>query len=549
MLSNKRGISLTSNICKLFERILNNRVKKRIKFTEAQAGGREGRSCIDQLFILKSVVNQFQHDQKPVYSAFVDLEKAYDKVWPSSIFHILWDSGIKGKMWRVMKKLNSDLTTSILTKYGYTRHIKIMQGIRQGGVLSVPEFAILIDHLEHDLKDSELGIQYGPLLISSLLLMDDIVLLSDSPEGLQQMLNILNKFVTRWHLVINPKKSKVLIFNKQKTSKVAPNNSWSVGEINIQEESTYKYLGEHLTSNLGMERHVTSRKQQLQSMLNLSLGIAGESPLDKVEMQSLLQFHQKCITPGLLYGCQTWLETPAEIEELQHTSIRRYLKLPVSTPKIALTGETGNFSLTSQVCKQQLTYLWKLLNAEGTLAHWVLNTQLTHFNNNNSSWISNIKQILVTYNITYTLPQIRLTKKKKWAQIVWRKISETENSEYLKASKTFSKLKYVNTTKKAIKTEWYMNLPRNDASIIFRLRNRMLPLKSNMKGVNNDVACPRCQIGIDNEIHLMEECTGVSQQQDKYSIRSYEEVFNETTPINRLKEISNFIRECLNLKY
>ena len=43
LLDNKRGISLTNNICKIFEKVINNRIKSVLSFTEAQAGAREGR--------------------------------------------------------------------------------------------------------------------------------------------------------------------------------------------------------------------------------------------------------------------------------------------------------------------------------------------------------------------------------------------------------------------------------------------------------------------------------------------------------------------------
>ena len=47
LLENKRGISLTNNICRIFEKVINNRIKSALSFTEAQAGAGEGRSSVD----------------------------------------------------------------------------------------------------------------------------------------------------------------------------------------------------------------------------------------------------------------------------------------------------------------------------------------------------------------------------------------------------------------------------------------------------------------------------------------------------------------------
>ena len=47
LLSNKRGISLSNNISKLFETVINNRIKGILQFTEAQAGARENRAAVE----------------------------------------------------------------------------------------------------------------------------------------------------------------------------------------------------------------------------------------------------------------------------------------------------------------------------------------------------------------------------------------------------------------------------------------------------------------------------------------------------------------------
>jgi hypothetical protein len=44
-----------------------------------------------------------------------------------------------------MKKLNENLSATIRTKYGTTRNIQIRDSIRQGGVLSVIEYANMMD--------------------------------------------------------------------------------------------------------------------------------------------------------------------------------------------------------------------------------------------------------------------------------------------------------------------------------------------------------------------------------------------------------------------
>lgn len=64
VMKNMRGITLCSNIEKILERVINNRIVPIIEYSEAQAGGRKQFSTTDQLFILKAIINQAINDKQ-----------------------------------------------------------------------------------------------------------------------------------------------------------------------------------------------------------------------------------------------------------------------------------------------------------------------------------------------------------------------------------------------------------------------------------------------------------------------------------------------------
>ena len=130
--SNERGITLASNVGKVYERIINERVKEKIHITKAQAGGKAGSSTDDHLIVLKQAIKQITKTGKTAYIIFLDVQKAYDKAWLGAIIYTLHKNGIEGKNLRMVKKLNSNLTAKIQTQYGLTRKIKIRDSIRQG---------------------------------------------------------------------------------------------------------------------------------------------------------------------------------------------------------------------------------------------------------------------------------------------------------------------------------------------------------------------------------------------------------------------------------
>jgi hypothetical protein len=197
--SSERGITLASNTGKVFERLINNRAIERVSMTDAQAGGRKGRATDDHILTLKQLIQINDNNKKPTYITFLDVTKAYDKAWLDAIMHVMHKQGLVTSLWTVIKNLNENLTAKIATKYGHTREIKITDSIRQGGVLSVLEFALLMDEISKEIKKQNLGtpIPNSEEKVGCILWMDDVLLITPCPKEMQQMLDIVNELAGR----------------------------------------------------------------------------------------------------------------------------------------------------------------------------------------------------------------------------------------------------------------------------------------------------------------------------------------------------------------
>ncbi|CAG5021593.1 unnamed protein product [Parnassius apollo] len=79
---NYRGISLLSIVGKLYAKVLIERVMKETdgKIWDVQAGFRKGMGCTDQVFSMRMIAEKFLAKNQKVFCAFMDLEKAYDRV-------------------------------------------------------------------------------------------------------------------------------------------------------------------------------------------------------------------------------------------------------------------------------------------------------------------------------------------------------------------------------------------------------------------------------------------------------------------------------------
>ena len=85
--SNYRGLKLIDQVMKVLERIVKGFIRQRVVINDMQCGFMQGLGTTDAIFILRQLQKKHLVAGKPLYLAFIDLEKAFDRV-PRKV--ILW---------------------------------------------------------------------------------------------------------------------------------------------------------------------------------------------------------------------------------------------------------------------------------------------------------------------------------------------------------------------------------------------------------------------------------------------------------------------------
>ena len=118
----------------VFYKVLNNRLVQCLDkggvLHEGQAGFRVYRSCIDNVYSLNEILQCRLREGKRTYSF------AYDTVWRDGLWVMLWDMGVKGRMWRVIKNMYEASISAILLEGEKSTTFRIEQGVAQGCSLS-----------------------------------------------------------------------------------------------------------------------------------------------------------------------------------------------------------------------------------------------------------------------------------------------------------------------------------------------------------------------------------------------------------------------------
>ena len=111
-----RGITLLSVVGKLFTCVLKNRLEKFCEtnnlLAEEQAGFRGTRSTVDHIFTLHELIMSRRPNR--TYCCFIDIQKAYDRIWREGLWSKLYDGGVRGKMLRMIKSMYKNVESCVL---------------------------------------------------------------------------------------------------------------------------------------------------------------------------------------------------------------------------------------------------------------------------------------------------------------------------------------------------------------------------------------------------------------------------------------------------
>ena len=149
LMTNWRGISLISIAAKLYNRILLNRIQKPIDnlLRKNQAGFRRGRSCSQQIHILRRIIEAANLDALPLYITFIDFTKAFDSLDREMMFAILRHYGIPQKIVDAIRALYDKSKSRVYVDGKLSDPFDITTGVLQGDVLASFLFIIVIDYI------------------------------------------------------------------------------------------------------------------------------------------------------------------------------------------------------------------------------------------------------------------------------------------------------------------------------------------------------------------------------------------------------------------
>ena len=532
-LENHRGIFLNSNILKFIERIILFRATDKInsKMSPYQAGGRSNFSIGEQVYILRSILEKYNYYNQPIYLQFIDLKKAFDKMVVKNILQNLWESGIRGKIWRFIKKINDKAIIRIKTNAANTTDEFTTKDIlKQGSVLAANLAAMHTDTLAEKFRYRNLAVEYGNISLPLLLFQDDVVKFDKSAIDIQASNIILESFQFENKMEFHPTKTMIMT-NQANPPEIILNKK----VVPITNE--YKYLGDLIVVNNDLHPLIWERKNVITGTVCELMNILSQTR--QYSFMAATQYLEGIITPKLLLNAETWPRITEEdymqIEQIHSQAIKRLLRLPYSTPTRGLLSELGIMSTRNQIMKKQLMFLHRILNKpDNTVAKAIMKEQEAIPGN---TWIKKVKSNMKIMNLEYSLTELETLTKPQWKKIVDKAIMEKEQLEFTLWTQTSKKCNYLDN----IKRKNYLNqMSPEQSKIILEIRLGILDVKDNYHHKYNDTTCRNCKEQIETAIHFIECNT-----QDNHEITQHLEQIWKIENIETLKQVANHILQIM----
>lgn len=354
---NYRPISLLNCISKVFERLVANQINNHLKTNNLiynqQAGFQQDDSTINQLIVFTDKILQAMEEGKEARAVFLDMSRAFDRVWHDGLLFKLQCFGINGYMLKWFSSYLSDRSQRVVLNGITSSPLPIKAGVPQGSILGPILFLIYANDITQDL-------QSDPFLFA-----DDTTLLDIFDNSYQSDL-LLNSdllkiqiWAKQWLVDFNPTKTVSMTFSTKLHP--SPPAELIFFDSPLNQVETHKHLGITFHSKMQWRHHVDNITRSCLKRINILRSIKYRYPRD-----TLATIYCSTIRPILEYGCAVFYEEGSELakdlERIQYQAGLQITGALRNTSYSKILNELGWQSLAVRIQFLRSTLLYKAIN-------------------------------------------------------------------------------------------------------------------------------------------------------------------------------------------
>jgi hypothetical protein len=391
------GPVLAKVFAMILEARLSNWAEEKGLRARGQVGFRKDFRTTDNLYILRTLIEQSVHKRKKVYCCFVNFRKTFDTMPRDLLWQVLAKMGIMGRFMQCLQSMYSQDSVRVMhPTEGLSARFPCGIGVKQGCPLSPLLFGLYLDGLEKhlDALDGDSPPQLVNIAVKLLLYEDDLALMSETPQGLQKQIDALSEFCAERQLVINVNKTKVVVFEKCRSA--AP--KFTYRGTTIERVQSFIYLGLELHSTRGMavaiDKLTAAGKKALFALRRRCNDLSITDP------EVMCQLFDSLVRPVLSYACEVWTSCTGakgfqQVEQVHRMFLRGISGVNKTTSTFVVLGEFGRYPLEYFWWQQTFKYYDRLRKSTpDRLLYCAYQTQLqmlSVLNDNQQCWLWNVQ--------------------------------------------------------------------------------------------------------------------------------------------------------------
>ena len=425
---NYRGITLTSTVLKVYEHILEKKLREIAEPTlkEAQSGFRKSRSVQDHIFTLKEIITKTLEKKRTAHFAFIDLEKAFDTVPRTKIWESLHTRRVSSKMIRIIQSLYKNTVNCVISKNSISDKFTTNEGLRQGGVMSPLLFIIFMDDIItkcNEIINKKLHVGYKNLKkveISECAFADDIVIITETAKDLEKQIKIWNETLKENGMKINKDKTKVMTIGESRQKLKI-----KVDEEELEQVNQYQYLGVMIEQTGKQEMEINERIDKAAKMYYaLNKSIIGKK---EVSRKTKMNVYKVIFRPILTYGSESWILNNRQKSKLQAMDMKYLRKVKGVTRRDRIRNEDVRTELQIQsvlefIENKQLSWwghLQRMTDTRPAKEIWGARVQSKKGRGRpKETWNKVVEKILRKRGKTWTEAKRLSRNRKEWRQFV-----------------------------------------------------------------------------------------------------------------------------------
>lgn len=312
--SDFRTITVINHSMKLLLSIILSKIQPILEqqINPFQFGFRQGKSTIGAILTLKLLAEKYVEKDLNLYTAFIDFQKAFDRVPHNMLFDILQEYNIPVKIVSVLKNIYGQTKGIILWKKLLSKPIPIDIGVHQGDPLSPVLFIAFLNKIMRETNIKGIKISTCNVIYKYIAYADDVAILAEDYKGLQNSLNSLTKVAKRYNMLININKTKVLVFRKKGRELIVP-YPLKIDGKSIDFVDKFKYLGRELTS---YNDDADAIKQRINLARAKTYNILKFLTSSKVNTKTKLRIIHVSVFTVMSYASETWAIKKADMNKI-----------------------------------------------------------------------------------------------------------------------------------------------------------------------------------------------------------------------------------------